>query len=167
MLNAQPSWTTRIWREHRAGNLTRAERDVALTLATYRDRGGIAWPAHATLAARVRCSVRTVQRALAQAQRLGLVRWTARRVRAGWRSLQTSNVYRLVQPIAPVRAGMRSPASRVVTGGHSGRGGESEINKVAMNTLIAAAQGLPDLLAMRRLAVEAAQVKAWSQHTTR
>jgi len=47
---ATESWITRIWREHRAGNLTRARRDVLLTLHTYRAAGGAAWPAHATLA---------------------------------------------------------------------------------------------------------------------
>ena len=33
-------WTTRIWQEFRAGNLTRAARDVLLTLHTYRGTGG-------------------------------------------------------------------------------------------------------------------------------
>ena len=53
-----------IWQEFRAGNLTRAARDVLLTLHGYRSTGGIAWPSHATLAGRCECSVRTVQRAL-------------------------------------------------------------------------------------------------------
>jgi hypothetical protein len=48
---------------------------------------------HATLAARARCCTRTVQRALQAGQRLGLVQWTERRVRAAWRWLRTSNAY--------------------------------------------------------------------------
>jgi Helix-turn-helix domain len=68
-------WTTRVWQEYRAGNLTRAARDVLLTLHAYRGHGGAAWPSHATLADRARCCAKTVGRALAQAQGLGLVSW--------------------------------------------------------------------------------------------
>jgi len=35
------SWTDRVWLEFRAGNLTRAYRDVLLTLRTYRGHGGL------------------------------------------------------------------------------------------------------------------------------
>jgi hypothetical protein len=86
-------WPDRIWLEHRAGTLTRAYRDVLLTLRTYRGRSGMIHPSHETLAERAKCSVSTVQWALRQAQRLGLVSWTERRVRAGWRWLRTSNCY--------------------------------------------------------------------------
>ena len=72
MPTPQEPWRDRVWREFRAGNFTRAMRDVLLTLATYRGPGGIAWPSHATLAERAKCSVRTVQRALAMAAELGL-----------------------------------------------------------------------------------------------
>ena len=75
-------WTARVWAEFRAGNLTRVWRDVLLTLKTYRGHGGLICPSHATLAERARCSVRTVQRALAMGRRLGLVSWSERRVRA-------------------------------------------------------------------------------------
>ncbi len=85
----------RVWHEFRAGNATRSYRDVQLTLQT-----------SVTLVASVclrmlpglipaQCSVRMVQRALVQAQVFGLVSWTERRVRAGWRWLRTSNAYRL------------------------------------------------------------------------
>ena len=47
-------WTSRIWQEFRAGNLTRAGRDVLLTLRTYRGHGGLICPSHATLADRAR-----------------------------------------------------------------------------------------------------------------
>ena len=53
-----------LWREFRAGNLTRAYRDVLLPLRTY-PPGGLICPAHATVAEGGGCSVRTVQRALA------------------------------------------------------------------------------------------------------
>ena len=83
-------WRDRVWQEFRAGNLTRAYRDVLLTLASFRGAGGLICPAHATLAERAGCSVSTVRRALAQAFLLGLVSWTERRIHAGWRWLRTS-----------------------------------------------------------------------------
>ena len=39
-----------VWAEFRAGNLTRAGRDVLLTLRTFRGHGGEIHPSHATLA---------------------------------------------------------------------------------------------------------------------
>ena len=102
-------WTTRIWQEYRAGNLTRAARDVLLTLHTYRGPGGVAWPSHATLAQRAKCSTRTVLRALAQGRNLGLVSWSFRRVRQGWRWLQSSNLYRFLASVD--RAAVREPLS--------------------------------------------------------
>jgi hypothetical protein len=48
-------WTTRIWQAYRAGNLTRAYRDVLLTLHTFRGTGGHCLPSHATLADRAKC----------------------------------------------------------------------------------------------------------------
>ena len=72
-----------------AGNLTRAFRDVLLTLHSYRGTGGVAWPSQATLAERAHTCVRTVQRALDQARVLDLLHSCERRVRAGWRWLRT------------------------------------------------------------------------------
>jgi DNA-binding transcriptional MocR family regulator len=148
-------WTARVWAEYRAANLTRAWRDVLLTLATYRGPGGFAWPSHATLAERAKCSVRTVQRALAMAAELGLVAWTERRVRAGWRWLRTSNAYRLLTPLDAVRAGLRTawkPAP--ATTGQDGRRGESLSKKEALRTMLQAAAAMPDLLTMRRAVIE-------------
>ena len=159
-MSAQP-WTARVWREFHAGNLTRAYRDVLLTLQTFRGAGGLIHPAHATLAARAGCSVRTVQRALRQAQVLDLVDWCERRIRAAWRWLRTSNAYRLMVPDGPIAAGLRPvwPCRR--TTGQEGRGGEKlkkedarqERNAVLAGWMTAAAR-LPDLLAMRRAAVQ-------------
>src|SRR5271165_1097990 len=96
------TWTARVWAEFRAGNLTRAARDVLLTLHTYRAAGGCAWPSHQTIADRAKCCVRTVQDALRAARGLGLIVWTERRARSGWRWLRTSNLYRFLAPAGPV-----------------------------------------------------------------
>jgi DNA-binding transcriptional MocR family regulator len=142
------TWSARVWAEFRAENLTRAYRDVLLTLRTFRGPGGIAWPSHETLAERAGCSVRTVQRALAQARLLGLTEWTERRVRAGWRWLRTSNVYTFRQPDAPAAPGMRAPfPPRRATTGQNDRGGESLSKKEALREMMREAAKLPDLLA--------------------
>ena len=148
-------WRDRVWKEFRAGNLTRAYRDVLLTLATFRGAGGLICPAHATLADRAQCSVSTVRRALAQAFRLGLVSWTERRIRAGWRWLRTSNVYRLAVPGGPVQHGMRPVWPRRRTNGQSDGEGESLNKKGALRETLRAAAALPDLLALRRAAMAA------------
>jgi DNA-binding transcriptional MocR family regulator len=148
-------WTSRVWQEFRAGNLTRAARDVLLTLKTYRGHGGLICPAHATLADRANCHASTVLRALQAARDLGLVSWTERRVRAAWRSLRTSNRYRLIVPEAPVTPGQR-------TNQQSAGGGESQFkkearegSKAALAAMLATAERLPDLLKARREVMEA------------
>jgi hypothetical protein len=118
-------WRDRVWKEFRAGNLTRAYRDVLLTLATFRGAGGLICPAHATLAERAGCSVSTVRRALAQASQLDLVSWMERRVRAGWRWLCTSNAYRLAVPGTSVQRGMRPAWPRRRTNGQCDGEGEN------------------------------------------
>jgi Helix-turn-helix domain len=149
-------WTTRIWQEFRAGNLTRAARDVLLTLHTYRGAGGAAWPSHATLADRANCCPRTVQRALQRARELDLVHWAERRVRAGWRWLRTSNLYRFVMPTAPVRPCPRAPAS--LTDSEAGEGRVSK--KEALEEMLRAAAAAPDLLAARRATFAAGRAMA-------
>jgi Helix-turn-helix domain len=131
----------RVWKEFQAGNLTRSARDVLLTLATFRGRGGALWPSHATLADRCRCCVRTVQRALEAGRDLCLVTWSERRIRSGWRWLRTSNLYRLLVPLLPV-----------ATTGHLGRRGEK---KEAKSNWRVDAASLPDLLLARREAMAA------------
>ena len=148
------AWFSRVYREFEAGNLTRAYRDVLLALGRFDGPLGI-FPSHRTLAARARCGLRTVQRALQAAKRLGLVDWTATRVRAAWRSLRGANRYVLKVPETAVQWGCR-------TGGQSGRkdangrekgagGGSSG----AIWAMLEAARGLPDLLKARREALEA------------
>jgi len=155
-------WTARVWREFHADNLTRAYRDVLLTLRTYRGHGGQITPAHATLADRAGCHARTVQRALQQAQRLGLVSWVERRVKAAWRWLRTSNSYRLETPAEPVQPGSRPAWPRRSTNGQNDRGGETlrkqeadKGRKAALAEFTRQAAGMPDLLLARRLANEA------------
>jgi hypothetical protein len=133
-----------------------------LTLATYRGHGGLICPSHDTLAERVDCHPVTVWRALQAARDLGLVRWTERRVRAAWRSLRTSNRYRLLLPEAPVAPCPGRPATTL----HNAGGGESKFKKEAheqdrgaLAAMLAGAARLPDLLAMRRQAWEGGLVR--------
>ena len=93
-------WTPAVWTQFRAGNLTRAFRDVLLTLRTFDGRGGL-YPSHATLAARATCAVRTVQEALRQGRTLGLVSWHS------GASRRTSNRYVLTIPKAGDDSGAR------------------------------------------------------------
>ena len=93
-------WIPAVWAQYRAGNLTPLSRDVLLRLQKF-DRGQGLWPAHDTLAEAARCSVRTVQGALAQGRRLGLLDWVSG---AGRR---TSNRYSLTLPSAAAETGAR------------------------------------------------------------
>lgn len=89
------TWEQIIWREFRAYRLTPAFRDVALCL---HNCAAPRFPSHEFLAERARRSVRTVQRAMVRLRDLGLLDWSERRVKRGWRWLRTSNVYRLLAP---------------------------------------------------------------------
>ena len=142
------TWTGRIWREFHAKTLTRAYRDVMSTLHSYRGRRGLAFPSHETLASRAGCKVRTVGRALKHARTLGLVSWVKRRVRQGWRSLRTSNLYWMGVPDTPVDPSMRPVWRRHATTGQNDRGGERvrkqeahEGHKAQMAVMVAEAAG--------------------------
>ena len=101
-------WIPAVWTQFRIGNLTRACRDVLLTLRTFDGNAGL-YPSHATLADRAGCAVRTVQEALRQGRALGLVSWHP------GASRRTSNRYLLTVPRAAAEAGARLSklASRV------------------------------------------------------
>jgi len=149
-------WTNRVWQEFHAGNLTRTYRDVLLKLFRYRSTSGHCMPSHATLADRVKCSVRTVQRAMRQAQLAGLVLWTERRIQLGWRWLRTSNSYSFAVPAEPVKPGMRPAFKRPATTGQNGLGDKKFSKKEAdhaasLEEMIKDAAGKPNLLE-RRLA---------------
>jgi hypothetical protein len=105
---------------------TRATRDTSLTLHTFRGAGSQCWPSHVTLADRAKCCNRTVQRALQQAQHIGLVSWAECHVRTGRRWLRTSNIYWFLAPDTPVQSGVRiRPVFRhLATTGQNVEGGE-------------------------------------------
>lgn len=94
-------WIDEIWRAYRQHRLTPLSRDVLLRLETFRGRGGLIYPSHQSLALRARCSVKTVQRALAAGMAAGLVSWRAVWRRVGWSSHRSSNVYVLETPENP------------------------------------------------------------------
>ncbi len=134
----------------RAGRLTRAAEDVGEALVKRLGVDGQCDPAHATLAADAGCCERTVRRATASMRALGILRWTMRLVRAGWRVEQTSNAYELVpSAVLPIAA---LPAPRC--GGQGGRQTQTidvfSAPPVAPE-VVAAAQAA---LARRRAAIE-------------
>src|SRR5215469_11486618 len=98
------AWFSRLKREYEAGNLPAKQYLVLCELARF--------------------GLRTVQRALQAARRLGLVEWTGTRVRAAWRSLQGPNRYVLRVPAAAVQWLRR-------TGGQIGRRDTNERKKPA------------------------------------
>jgi len=75
--------------------LTCAQKDVLMTLATFLGREGL-WPSHQTLARAAEVSVRTVIRALEKAYEQGLVERIRRTTTRGVRRVRTSNAYRLL-----------------------------------------------------------------------
>ncbi len=121
-------WIRRVEAEFAHQQLTRGERDALLALRHFWIEGRECFPAEATLAARARCSVRTVRRAKARAAELGLLTWERRRklVQGRWR--RASNAYMLLIPkVDPScgqkvgrteskikRKGNQSPAARSV-----------------------------------------------------
>jgi hypothetical protein len=135
-----------LLRAHRgSGGLTACHWDVGEALVRHLSADGRCDPSQATLAAETGCSERTVRRATARLRQLGLLRWQARLVRAGWRAEQTSNAYELVPTADPPPPGNR----RRACGGQTGR----EILKVDISCL----SGGPEhpALALRRAAIEA------------
>ena len=156
MPSSPTPWTSRVWAEFHAGNLTRAARDVLLTLRTYRGHGGMICPGHAALAARANCHASTVWRSLQAARDLGLVRWTERRVRAAWRSLRTSNRYTLTDPEAPLTPRPRTTMQDAGGGEREEIQEAREGSRATLAAMLAAAERMPDLLAMRRAVFERA-----------
>lgn len=64
-----------------------------LLFAFYNPRTGQCFPSHKAIAAKARCGVRTVQRALKWARDNSLIQWAHGLVRDGWRVVRTSNRY--------------------------------------------------------------------------
>jgi Helix-turn-helix domain len=142
-------WAARIEAEFAADNLTRSWRDALLALASFRGHGGEIFPSQASVAARAQCSERTVRRASAMAVQLGLMVVLPRRRWHRGRYLRTSNRYILGVPDRAVAPGQRPPWPRRATG-QAGRVQDKEERKAALDAMMQAAAGLPDLLAMRR-----------------
>jgi len=64
-----------------------------LLFGFYNQRTGECFPSHKAIAAKARCGVSTVQRALKWAREHYLIVWAHGLVRDGWRVLRTSNRY--------------------------------------------------------------------------
>ena len=88
-------YACRLMQLRQARRITSTAALVGQALLTYADRQGECWPAHATLAARVGCCVRSVQRAMDALRVAGLLAWDARRAR--W-NRRMSNLYGLLTP---------------------------------------------------------------------
>jgi hypothetical protein len=139
-----PSFTARVWAAFNQDQLTRCYRDILLTLHSYRGPGGVAWPAHSTLASRCRCSVKAVQNALTAARDLGLLSRVGRWVRSGWRMVRSSNLYRFLPQAVEL------PLSSIAVLLSSFSNGSRQPLPV---------MGQPDLLALRRAAFAAGQAR--------
>ena len=96
----------RLFRLNR--KLTPLFEDIGLALIKRLGSDGQCDPSHQTLADDLRCSAKSVERALNALQSCGLVTWVRRLVRDGWRTAQTSNAYVLTigeePPPTPVPA---------------------------------------------------------------
>jgi hypothetical protein len=148
------AWFSRVHREYEAGNLTPLWRDVLLALGRFDAcRLGI-FPSHRTLAARARCSERTVYSALQAARALGLLEWTATRVRASWRALRGPNRYVLRVPTAAVQWVSRTARKFCGRATYERKKEAPERSNGTLGAMLEAARELPDLLKARREAIE-------------
>jgi DNA-binding transcriptional MocR family regulator len=88
-------WQVRLQIHNLAGRITDAGQKVARALFKRLGVDGRCDPSHATLADDCGKSIATVKRALKALKACGMVWWTKRLVREGWRTEQTSNAYML------------------------------------------------------------------------
>ena len=147
-------WLARLEQALATGQITAAHYLVGRALLRLLGEDGRLDPGHDYLATLARCGRRTVQRALARLQEIGLVRWARRLVRTGWRAEQTSNAYELVpdgRPITP-RAPVVQGSLRLHCGGQVGR--EDHFVRITGAAVPPIADPGRDLLAARRLAME-------------
>lgn len=89
-----------------------------LLFGFYNPRSGACFPSHQALAAKARCSVSTVQRALKWAKDNALIVWAHGLIRTGWRVLRTSNRYAFAAFLMVIRI----VAPVVATDGQKARG---------------------------------------------
>jgi Helix-turn-helix domain len=88
-------WKAQIEVHRRAGRITDGQAQVGVALVRRLGQDGRCDPSHQTLAHDSGESISTVQRALKALAGCGLVSWTRRIIRDGWRACQTSNAYLL------------------------------------------------------------------------
>ncbi len=86
-------WRARLDIHRRAGRLTALQCEVGRAMLRRLGQDGRLDPSMETIAADAGASVRSVQRAVAALSSCGLLTWTRRLVRTGWRAAQTSNAY--------------------------------------------------------------------------
>src|SRR4051812_6656325 len=111
------TWFTRLEAERRAGNLTRAERDVLSALGRLLAMGDHT-PSEARLASEAGCSRRTVARAKAKGRALGILGGERRFDSAGGLRRERPCVYHAETPQQPVtrrvcQRGKRVPESNI------------------------------------------------------
>lgn len=132
-MTTNDEWNRRITAEYDAANLTHLYRVVLQVLPTFRGHGGMIFPSHQAIADRVRlqirCCVRSVERALIQARKLGLLFWMPQHRRVGWRKIRSSNLYVLNVPAAQVRPGQGPVWRRYHTDRQAGRIQEKQESK--------------------------------------
>jgi hypothetical protein len=155
-------WLGKLGNALQARQISGKEYLAGRALLSFLGEDGRLDPSHAAIAERARCSERTVRRALARFDALGLLRWQRRLVRrpGAWRSEQTSNAYELVpngRPITP-RAPAIQGVLRLRCGGQNGR--ESSFIRITEApvpppTLPPISDPGRDLLAARRSVMEA------------
>lgn len=100
--NARRIWLARAEIHRRAGVITALHVEIGRCLLKRLGALGQCDPSHTTIADDAGCSERTVRRALARLNALGLLTWQRRVVRDGWRTAQTSNAYHFGHGLPPV-----------------------------------------------------------------
>lgn len=157
------TWTEAVEAHAKVRNFSPRERDALLALESYRGRGGL-YPSHARIAERGGCKPKTVQRAVRQAEHLGLLTSHERREWRRGRWVRTSNSYRLTVPGEPVQAGLRlrrgMPADLVDQRSEEVESVKKEAlersKKAALADMHREAVGLGNVIAIRQAAIDAA-----------
>lgn len=89
-------WLCRVDQIPTGGVLPNNIKAVAKVLLNMSDRIGVSWPSHETISDRADVSVSVVKRALKALREAGVLEWSKRFVRNGWKVVQSSNSYRLI-----------------------------------------------------------------------
>lgn len=85
----------------KAGHLTEGQFQVVMELPGWLNlRGGRCDPSHRTIGNKANVKVKTVQRALGTAKRLGLIGWDQRARRIGGETIQITNQYQILPGLA-------------------------------------------------------------------